>query len=276
VPGSGSQVVVRKLNGSEITQGLVPTPAAARIAGSDLFGALTSGYRLSGIDGGTLLGRPVTLVQAWRSGSSEDDAPAARWWIDNKTGLVLRQQTYDPAGRLVLDARYRTIAVGGARAMASPNSGGVGVSHELMAPLTTATFTTGSAGQLSSQGWFCQSELAGMSLARLRADAPAEPGVLHMIYTDGLSTVSVFERRGRLTDPPAESEWDPNLGAYRTDAMLNTATWQSGDAIFTVATDGSTALRDKVVAALPHDQAARRTTMERVRAGWARILHMLG
>jgi hypothetical protein len=247
---------------------------------------LSSAYEVSAVDGGTLLGRPVTMVQARRHQASASDAPAARWWIDDRTGLVLRQQNYDHAGRLVLSAGFTELNIGTARAgtgTGTDSGKGTGAAgamtpaadRPLTAPLTTAAFTTSSAGRLSSQGWFCHAELAGMSLIRLRADAPAEPGVLHMIYTDGLSTVSVFERRGTLTDPPAESEWDPNLEAYRTDAMLNTATWQSGDAVFTVATDGSTALRDRVVAALPHEPPAGRSTMERIRAGWSRVLERI-
>ncbi|SDS19306.1 zf-HC2 domain-containing protein [Microlunatus soli] len=288
VPGSGNSVRVRSIKGEQLAQGLIPTPAASRLAGSaELIQALRAGYRLSGTDGGTLLGRPVSLIEARHPGARDADIPAARWWIDNRTGLVLRQQNYDHAGRLVLSAGYNSVRIGavadGADSAADdPNrsdelaAGGPGLSglaaqRPLAAWSTTAAFTTSSAGQLSEQGWFCHSELAGLSLVRLRADASAEPGVLHMVYTDGLSTVSVFERRGSLARPPAESEWDPALGAYRDDAMLNTATWQSSDAVFTVATDGSTALRDRVLAALPHDRPVDRTTMERVGAGWAHI-----
>lgn len=279
-PGRGSQVAVRALDGHLAGSGLVPTPAASRIAASNQISALSGSYRLTGTTGGTVLGRPVARIQAWRRAPAAAQ-PDAIWWIDTATGLVLRQQVFDDTGRLVLSARYTWLMTGPdsvaaiagsarpARAIGAPAA-------VLTRSLTTATFTTASAGALSSQGWFCRSELAGMQLVRLRADAPAEPGVLHMVYTDGLSTVSVFERRGRLADPPAASTWDPTLGAYRTDAMVNTATWQSGDAVFTVATDGPTALRDTVVAALPHTPGVRRTTIGRIRAGWSRILHALG
>lgn len=283
-PGVGSRVVVRALDGTVTNSGTVPTPAASRIAASNQISALSHGYRLTGVTGGTVLGRPVARIQAWRR-SPAASQPDATWWIDTATGLVLRQQVFDHTGRLVLSARYTSLQLGADRSAQSADEAGplraVGtptalLSRPLTTPLTTATFTTASAGALSSQGWFCHSELAGLRLVRLRADAPAEPGVLHMVYTDGLSTVSVFERRGQLADPPAASSWDPTLGAYRTDAMVNTATWQSGDAVFTVATDGPTGLRDTVVAALPHAPSDRRTTMGRVRAGWSRILHVLG
>ncbi|MBO0813268.1 MAG: zf-HC2 domain-containing protein [Microlunatus sp.] len=274
-PGTGSTVTVQTLAGRPIASGLVPTPAASRIAAGNLIAALGSGYRLTGTAGGTVAGRQAARVEAWRP--APDQQLAAAWWIDTGTGLVLRQELYDHAGRLVLSARYTSIAFGTAPArteLAAPRA--LASTALLARPMTTASYTTASAAALSSKGWFCQDELAGMQLVRLRADASAEPGVLHMVYTDGLSTVSVFERRGRLTGPPAESAWDPNLRAYRTDAMLNTASWQSGDVVFTVATDGSTSLRDRVVHALPHTDRSGRTTMERVRAGWSRILHAMG
>lgn len=283
-PGAGSQVVVRALDGKLANSGTVPTPAASRIAAGSQISALSQGYRLTGMAGGTVLARPVIRIQAWHRGAPASE-PAAVWWIDTATGLVLRQEVFDDTGRLALSARYTSLQFGSGsgapvaaeprplRAVRAPTSM---LTRPLSTPLTTATFTTASAGALSSQGWFCHSELAGLQLVRLRADAPAEPGVLHMVYTDGLSTVSVFERRGRLADPPAASSWDPTLGAYRTDAMVNTATWQSGNAVFTVATDGPTDLRDTVVAALPHDRADDRTTIGRIRAGWSRILHLLG
>ncbi|QGN33437.1 zf-HC2 domain-containing protein [Microlunatus sp. Gsoil 973] len=278
-PADGSQVTIRTLDGEQVAGGLVPTPAASRIAGNNLISALASGYRLTGIAGGTAAGRPVALVQAWARDATVDK-PAAAWWIDTDTGLVVRQQLYDHTGRLVLSARYSSLSIGAPATTGvarTPARRELTTSAALLTrPLTTATFTTASAGSLSSQGWFCHARLAGLKLVRLRADAPGEPGVLHMVYTDGLSTVSVFERRGRLVDPPSASTWDPTLDAYRTDAMVNVATWQSGHAVFTVATDGPTALRDEMVRALPHDTVPGPTTMSRIQAGWSRILHALG
>jgi len=282
-PGTGSQVAVRALDGTLTGSGTVPTPAASRIAASNQISTLSRAYKLTGVAGGTVLGRPVVRIEAWRRAPAANQ-PSAIWWVDTATGLVLRQQLFDDTGRLVLSARYTSLAIGAntaALAAQTQPQRPVGtpvtlLTRPLTTPLTTATFTTASAGELSSHGWFCQSELAGLQLVRLSADAPAEPGVLHMVYTDGLSTVSVFERRGRLADTPAASTWDPTLGAYRTDAMVNTATWQSGGAVFSVATDGPTGLRDTVVAALPHDQSDDRTTIGRIQAGWSRILHLLG
>ena len=51
-----------------------------------------------------------------------------------------------------------------------------------------------------------------------------------------------------------------------------TATWTSGDVVMTAVTDGSRETLAAAVAALPHEARQQPTTMERVRAGWSRIL----
>jgi hypothetical protein len=50
------------------------------------------------------------------------------------------------------------------------------------------------------------------------------------------------------------------------------ATWQSGEMVLTVVTDGSGGLLAKSVESLPHEGAMPQTTLDRIKAGWARIL----
>jgi hypothetical protein len=96
--------------------------------------------------------------------------------------------------------------------------------------------------------------------------------VLHLAYSDGLSAVSVFEQRGGLGHAPAGTQWDDQIGAYVRGGAAKIATWQSGTTVFTVVTDGSADLLASAVRALPHQATPPRTTIERVRAGWSRIL----
>jgi len=85
----------------------------------------------------------------------------------------------------------------------------------------------------------------------------------------------VFEQRGALRMPPRDSSWNDGLGAYVRSGVMTQATWQSGGTVFTVVTDGSPELLERSVADLPHDPPLTRTTMERIQAGWARILDSL-
>jgi hypothetical protein len=50
------------------------------------------------------------------------------------------------------------------------------------------------------------------------------------------------------------------------------AIWQSGEMVFTVVTDGSASLLADAVESLPHGEATTQTTLDRIKAGWARIL----
>ena len=82
----------------------------------------------------------------------------------------------------------------------------------------------------------------------------------------------VIEQRGRLGSPPSGTTRDQTLGAWVTDGMPSAASWTSGDVVLTAVTDGSRVTLAAAVAALPHEGLRQPTTMERVRAGWARIL----
>ncbi|HEV2928255.1 MAG TPA: hypothetical protein VGW74_06155, partial [Propionibacteriaceae bacterium] len=110
------------------------------------------------------------------------------------------------------------------------------------------------------------------SLVRLGTDRATDATVLHLIYSDGIATVGVFEQRGRLDGPPAGSQWDADLQAYAHHGPSQVATWQSGDLVFTVVTDGPADVLTRAVASLPLDQADPPTTIVRIKEGWVTIL----
>jgi len=242
----------------------VPASASSRIADRQLLSLLPHNYDISGWVGSTVLGRPVTVVEA-ATDEGDDSRIAARWWIDNGTGLLLWQETYDPSGAVALAAGFTSITVTGKPSF---------LEHpppRLATSTTTASLTLSNVADLASRGWYCQGELAGLSLVRLRSDEAIDPDALHMVYSDGVSTLSVFEQRGRLTGPPAGSHYDADLRAHVAAGAPTMATWQSGDRVFTVVSNGSEDLVRSAVRALPHVEPASPTTMERVRAGWLRI-----
>jgi hypothetical protein len=137
---------------------------------------------------------------------------------------------------------------------------------------TTATLTLSRAVQLRRDGWVCADRLAGLALLRLRTDQTDDPTLVHLVYSDGLTTLSVVEQRGQLSGAPTGSTRSETLGAWVTTGMPTTATWTSGDVVLTAVTDGSRETLAAAVAALPHGARHQPTTMERVRAGWSRIL----
>jgi anti-sigma factor RsiW len=261
--GQGSQVMVNSQTGQRLHKGFTPALMSSRVINDELLDLLGRNYRLSGTRGASVAGRSATVVAATR----DDSAPvAARWWIDDATGIVLWQQTYDRTGSLDLSFGFISVSV---------RRGDSILEHlppRLAVPRTSTSLTLSSAAELNASGWSCVRHLAGLSLVRIRSDRPGNPDTVHLLYSDGLTTVSVFQQRGELTAVPEGSQWDAALKAHVRPSASDVATWQSGDTVFTVVTDGSGSVLADAVQSLPHDAATAQTTLDRIRAGWVRIL----
>lgn len=262
-PGQGSQVTVVSGQGTKVLSGFVDEPVSSRTVDGEVVSLLAKGFTFGGSTGSTVAGRSATVVEAARQ--DDPGAVVARWWVDDVTGLVLWHETYDATGASTLVAGFDSIEIGPGRTFIKH------LSPSLVVPAATSVLTLSTAPTLSREGWVCGSELAGLNLVRLRTDGSDQPGLLHMVYSDGVSTISVFEERGRLVQPGGDAAWDAELGAYVRNGTSTSATWQSGGTVLTVVTDGSSDLLGEAVRSLPHDPALERTTMDRVQAGWVRI-----
>jgi Putative zinc-finger len=259
--GQGSQLSIYNDRGEKVMSGFVPPAATSRMVDTRLLHLLERNYNLTGWRGSEVANRRATVLEAAAGGRV-----AARWWIDDESGLLVGQESYDRNGRLIWSSRFTTLRVGGSESILDH------LPPRLGAQTTTTTLTVSSATELAASGWSCPESLAGLALLRVRSDQPDNPQVLHMIYSDGLSTVSVFEQRGQLAGSPKGSQWDAALGAFLRQDTSGKATWQSGVIVYTVVTDGSADLLRDAVRNLPHEPPMSRTTMERIQAGWAEIL----
>lgn len=258
--GVDRELAVLDASGRQVLSTVTADPAA-RAVDSDELTLLAQNYVLIGTHGVRVAGRSATVVSA----ISPSGFTAARWWVDDATGLLLWHETYDSAGRTTLSAGFTEVTIGDADAASqAPARSGV--------PLTTTSMTVSGTGGLVADGWTCPDSIAGLSLIRVRTDSATVPTVIHLGYTDGVSSVSVFEQHGSLGHTPAGTHWDADLQAYVRGGAAKVASWQSGSTVFTVVTDGSPEQLTAAVAALPHDPAPPRTTIGRVRAGWSRIL----
>jgi negative regulator of sigma E activity len=261
--GQGSQVMVINQTGRQLLEGFRPALTSSRVVDDELLSLLERNYRLSGSRGASVAGRSATVVTATRDGSSQ---PAARWWIDEATGMVLWQETYDKAGSVNMSFGFTSVVVDRANSILEH------LPPRLAVPRTNTSLTLSSATELTASGWSCARKLAGLSLVRLRSDRALNPETIQLVYSDGLTTVSVFEQRGRLAAAPQGSEWDATLGAHIRRGASGVVTWESSDVVFTVVTDGNSGVLADAVASLPHDRAEVPTTLGRIKAGWARIL----
>ncbi len=258
--GKTREVAVYDAGGGKLLSSFT-TARQSRVVDSDELSLLAENYRLGASRGAEAAGRPATVVSAVRWSGQV----AARWWIDDDSGLVLWHATYDTAGRTTVSAGFTSITIG------EPATTGQ-VSAAASVPLTNTSMTLSNTGRLTDRGWICPEQIVGLTLIRLRADSAKDPSVLHLAYTDGLSSVSVFEQHGTLSHAPTGTRWDDDLHAYVREGAAKVATWQSGSTVFTVVTGGSHDLLGSTVEALPHEVTPPRTTIERVRAGWSRIL----
>ena len=263
VAGQGTELLVRDPAGREVQSRFVRDSAASRLSELTLVGLLAANYRLSGWPGSEVAGRRATVIEA-RTKEQTADRPAARWWVDDATSLVLWQETYDRDGRVQTATGYTGIEFG--------DVGFLSHLPQSTVSRTTTSLTLAKTRDLAAQGWTPPSTLAGLPLVRMRCDRAENPQVLHLVYSDGLSVLSVFEQRGGLGAGPAGTRWDARLQAFVRWGSASTASWQSGETVLTVASNGSPDLVAAAVSALPHEAIPERTTMERVLAGWSHLL----
>lgn len=260
--GQGADITVLSQRGVELVNGFSPYAVPSRVVDDELLTLLASHYSLAGVGGATVAGRSATEISAWDEGQR-----AARWWLDDQTGIVLWQELYDPnTGAVALSFGFTTVSVTPSAEM-MPH-----LSPRLFPETAGTSLSVADVGWLADAGWSCDRQLDGLPLVRLRTDQPADATAVQAVYSDGVATVGVLEQRGRLDGPPAGTAWDPALQAYVHSGASQTATWQTGDTVLTVITDGPADVLARAVASLPAERAANPTTMDRVKEGWVTIL----
>jgi len=181
----------------------------------------TDKWLLSVRDGPTVAGRPTREVDAT---DRHDDRVRERLYLDQSTSLLLRREQLDTRGRTVRSVGFTSIG---------STSRQPRVVREVAAPFRAP----GTAGD--------RFQLAG------RYDE--DHGTLHLFYSDGLYSVSVFEQEGDL-DPaglPAGAESRTvdgrDVRQYRTPGGV-VMVWQSGEVVYTTVSDAPVDQVDRVVA----------------------------
>jgi hypothetical protein len=253
----GTLVSVFDPAGTVLARSVAPEQVAAD-GGPSPVDLLAHAYALSSETGLHVAGRRATVVEA----AAADGAVAKRWWVDDATGVLLWQESYDSDDELSTGAGFTSVKVVPYASVAQPR---------LAARLATSA-ASAAAAQLASSGWSCSDEMAGLDLLEVTTDTPDDPRSVHAVYGDGASTVSVLQRHGRLSGAPAGAVWDDTLQAWHHGGAVRWSTWQSGETVYTVTTDGPSSLLRRAVASFPHAGPEQTTTLGRVREGWSRIL----
>lgn len=262
VPGQGTTFDVLAKSGALRSESFVAESTTAdRLTGGPV-DALAKAYDLAIGGSRRVDGRRTTVISASREGQV-----SARFWVDDATGLLLRRTLYVD-GRLVRWSGYTSIRMMRHGFMKH-------LPPELQEPPNTA-LSTSIAPALGDKGWTCPQRLtAGFRLQQLyRLDTGG--GVMHAEYTDGLSSIAVFEQRGSLDRSSLAGfrvQKARGNELYIRPGLPATVVWESGDTVFTVVTDLPEQMLGGLVTQLPHGvgQPAAGGVATRIWRGLSRI-----
>ncbi len=199
---------------------------------------LAANYTLSVTGPGRCAGRAASTVTATRA----DGSVAGRFWIDQASGLLLRREVLDGQGGRLRDSAFVSVAVGRS-----------GSSTPTAAPALPSSSTL---TELRARGWQVPPTLAGGFRLFDTSLTTPRPGrdVLHLAYSDGLSSASLFTQRGRLgSDPVAGFEPETVAGrrVWVHQAAPERVVWAGQDRVWTLVSDAPEPAVRAAVAALP-------------------------
>jgi hypothetical protein len=255
-PAEGAVVQVRPTAGGEVDAAVTLTadldPRLVRL--------LAAHYALSIASPSMCAGRPVQVVEARHPGGGN---VAGRFWIDAATSLLLRRETFDRAGRLVRSSAFTMVNVGPAAPDVVPASA---LSDQLDAAAIDA---------LRKDGWQVPAALAGdLELYDARMRTHEGQRVLHLSYSDGLMTLSLFAQRGRLGSTRLAGFSRQKLSGAPVWVRPSTperVVWGGGGRVFTLLSDAPVETVRAAVVDLPHDKAAKKGLFARLGRGLARL-----
>src|SRR5664279_1098068 len=201
-----------------------------------------------------------------------DGSPAVLPGLDAEP-LALLQRNYDVSMAPAGSCAGRASAFGTVDTDAVPTMSG-----KLPPTSAKASGESLSAGRLNamrSTGWTAPDRLgADLELYDTRATGAGRNQTLHLSYSDGLSTLSLFEQRGRL-DAAAVRGWRrERIGAadvFVNDTLPQRVAWAGNGTVYTMVADAPGEMIDAVVAALPHEPEPARGVLARMRHGLVRV-----
>jgi len=241
-PGQGTSYAVT--SGSEATGTFFAQSEAESSSslGGEPVALLLDAYDVAVSGHDTVDGRPATVIAAVSDGDV-----AAQFWIDNETGLLLRRAMYDD-DQLVRVSELSDVRTSGRGFMSH-------LPPELEAPGATK-LSTSFAPSLTDNGWACPPSLPSDFSLTLLHRLQGSHDVMHAAYSDGLSSVSIFEERGEL-DTDALSGYDQvssdDSSVWIQQGLPTVVVWQADDTVYTMVTDAPDSTTAELVAALPHE-----------------------
>jgi hypothetical protein len=220
------------------------------------------------VEGETVsLSRPAAVVAVRER---DGGALRERLHVDVGSGLILRRETYDRRGTPVRLAAFTSLDLAPVRL--PPLAG----DWERTVEPTRAPMPDRGRQILRDAGWVVPEGLPG-GFGLVDASAVGEGGgsSLHLLFTDGLYTLSVYQQHGRpdgeaLRASGARPARVGPVPTYRwPGAEPAVHTWSGGSITFTAVTDAPADALAEALAALPYDQPP--SLLDRLERGMLRV-----
>ncbi|HEV2889505.1 MAG TPA: sigma-E factor regulatory protein RseB domain-containing protein [Frankiaceae bacterium] len=209
---------------------------------------LSKHYEIAVEGSGEVAGRLATVVAVRRPSTS----PTARYWIDRETSLPLRREVLDGEGRTVRESAFLDLVVGTASSPRESSMDGV----RAMPVADGQPLAFPDVALMRSDGWHVPEGLAsGLELFDARMTGDGDAQVLQLTYSDGVSSVSVFQQRGRLADGSVDGwreEQVAGADVHVQGAFPQRVVWAGDGYVFTVVAECPAQTLADLVGALPH------------------------
>jgi sigma-E factor negative regulatory protein RseB len=212
--------------------------------------ALMAHHYQAGVEGtGEVAGRRADVVVVRRPGES----PTARFWIDRATLLPLRREVLDRQGRMVRESAFIDLMVGDTHV-----SDVVADDAGVMPVVAGHRVEPADFDALRRDGWHVPERLpSGLELFEGRLLGEGQGPTLQLSYSDGVSTASVFQQRGRL-DKGAVDGWQRarvgGADVWVQGAFPRRVVFTGDGTVFTVVADCAQATLDELVGTFPHGE----------------------
>lgn len=167
-----------------------------------------SKYQMTDAGAGPVVaGRPTRTVEV-----SEHGLVRERLYLDTATNLLLRREQYDDKGTMVRTVSFETVTIA---APGPQPAQPVSMVNHAPKPVDVQRVDDGSAP-------------GGLADGYQRVGVYQDAGVLHVLYSDGVYDLSVFEQGGRLRPADLPSSGDRVRVASSTGWHY---TWPGGDVV---------------------------------------------
>ncbi|PDP86897.1 transcriptional regulator [Glycomyces fuscus] len=238
--------------GDEESALVVDASSALESLDDRLLSMLRDTYAVSDAGPTRLDGREARLVEAERA----DGTVAGRFWVDTATGLLLGRSVYGADGEHALSFRLTGLELG----EEDWPDDAIGDSP------WGDTLTGAERAGLRAQEWPLPEYLAwNLRLVDARSTEHGGHRVVHAVYSDGLSQVSVFTQRGKLNSEHSPSHPNGYAGTGTGGSGVTPqhgtifggavgqyqSMWQANGFVYTVLADAPAGLASSAVTALP-------------------------